>query len=105
MPKQLEQLGNDRLDQRGDGKRVIHARLRIAHADFECVEERVQANVPPDFLRVIDAPGFDEQLAVILVLGERFERIRNAGARKTLEHFEPVAFQSGVVPNPERRVD
>ena len=50
------------------------------------------------FFGVIDATGFDQQLAVILVFGEGFERIRNAGARKTFEHFQAITFQPRVLP-------
>ena len=65
----------------------------------------MEPDVPPNFLGVIDATGFHEQVAVIGVFRKRFERIRNAGAGKTLEHFQPVTFQPGIVPHPERRVN
>src|SRR5438477_254276 len=32
-------------------------------------------------------------------------RVSNSGARKTLEHFEPIALQSCVLANPKRRID
>ena len=65
----------------------------------------MEPDIPPDFFRVIDAAGFDQQFAVILVLGEDLERIGNAGARETLEHFKPITFETGVAPDPERRID
>ena len=49
-------------------------------------------------------PVLHQQFAVIFVLGKRFKGIRNSGARKTLEHFEPVTFQTGVASDPKRRV-
>ena len=94
LPEQFVKLGDDRLDQRRNRERVVHARLSIAHAHLERVEERMQPDVPPDFFRVIDATGFDQQLAVIVVLRKRFERVGNAGARKTFEHFESITFQA-----------
>src|SRR5437762_9127785 len=84
--------------------RVVHARLRIAHANFERLEKWMESNVPPDFFRVIDAAGFDQELAVIFVLGKTFECVWNPSARKTLEHFESITFQAGVLADPERRV-
>ena len=105
LPQQLVQFRDDRLNQRGDREGVVHARLRIAHAKFQRVEKRMQPNVPPDFFGVIDAAGLDQQLAVIFVLRKRFERVGNAGARKTLENFQPITFQPGVLPDPKRRVD
>src|SRR4029077_1753647 len=80
--KELEQFRDDRLDQGGDRKRVVHARLGVADADFKSVEHRMQPNVPPDFLGIVDATGLDQQLAVIFVLGKRFEGVRNSSARK-----------------------
>src|SRR5438094_10383446 len=64
----------------------------------------MESNVPPDFFRVIDAAGFDQELAVIFVLGKTFECVWNPSARKTLEHFESITFQAGVLADPERRV-
>ena len=98
LPEQFVKLGNNRLDERGHRERVVDARLRVADADLERVEKRMEPDVPPDFLRIIDATGLDQQLAVIFVLGKRFERVGNSGARKTLEHFEPITFQAGVCP-------
>src|SRR4029453_11603860 len=65
----------------------------------------MQPDVPPDLLRVIDAAGFYQQLAVVFVLRKAFERVWNSGARKTLEPLQPIAFQSSIVADPERRVD
>ena len=72
------QLDDDRLNDRGERDGVIHARLRITDADLEGVEKRVEPDVPPNLFRVIDAVRAHEQLAVILVFGEAFERIRDA---------------------------
>src|SRR2546423_2225472 len=65
----------------------------------------MEPNVPPNFLGIVDATSFDQQLAVILVFRERFKRVRNSGARKTLEHFEPITFQSGIASDPKRGID
>src|SRR5438874_106764 len=65
----------------------------------------MEPNVPPDFLGIVDATGLDQEFAVILVFRERFERVRNAGARKTLEDFQPVTLQAGILTDPKRRVD
>src|SRR5437016_13201798 len=64
----------------------------------------MEPDVPPNFLGVVDATRFHEQVAVVGVLRKRFERIENANARKTFEYFQPIAFQSGVVSHPEGRV-
>src|SRR5439155_11795128 len=75
-----------------------------AQPNFERLEKWMEPDVPPDFFRVVDAAGFDQELAVILVLGKALERVGNPGARKTLEHFESITFQARVLANPERRV-
>ena len=74
------------LDQGGDGERVVHARLGIADPNFEGVEKGCSRMSHQIFLALSMQPVFTE-FAVILVFGEGFERIRNAGARKTLKHF------------------
>src|SRR2546428_12340814 len=70
LSKQLVESRNHSLSQGRDRQRVVDARLRIAHTHFQRVEERMQANVPPNFLRVIDATGFHQELAVIFVFGK-----------------------------------
>src|SRR6202011_4611965 len=69
------------------------------------VEKRMEPNVPPDFLGIVDTTGFHQELAIILIFRERFERVRNASARKTLEYFEAVTLQAGILTDPERRID
>src|SRR5439155_23477901 len=85
------------LNQSCNCKRVLDTRLRVAHAHFQRVEKWVQPDVPPEFLRVIDAAGPYEQLAVVFVLGKALERVGNSGARKTLEHFYSIACQARVL--------
>src|SRR5437870_5674141 len=70
LPKQLVKSRNHSLGQGRDRQRVVDARLRIAYPHFQRVEEGMQANVPPNFLRVIDATGFHQELAVIFVFGK-----------------------------------
>src|SRR5439155_22996133 len=65
----------------------------------------MKPNVPPDFLWIIDATSFHQELAIIFVLGERFECVRNSRARETLEHFQTITFQSSILSDPKRRVD
>ena len=99
---QFLQLDHDGLHHGGERDRVVDPRLRIANAKLDCVEERVQTDVPPDFLCVVDAPGADEQLQVIVVFGEALESVGNAGARETFEDHLAVRFQSRVLAQPER---
>src|SRR5207248_2254871 len=79
-------------------------RLRVAHAHFQRVKEWMQPDVPPDCFRIINAAGLYQQLAVIFVLGKALERIGNACAWKTLEHFQSITLQARVLADPERRV-
>src|SRR5205085_2978131 len=65
----------------------------------------MEPDVPPDFFRVIDAAGLDQEFAEILVFRERLEGVWNSGARKALEHFETITFQPRVLADPERGVD
>lgn len=76
----------------------------VADAEFERVEDRVEADVPPDLLRVIDAAGLDEQVNVAVELVDRFEEIGNACAWETLEDLKAVGGVPCVAADPERRV-
>src|SRR5256714_5031447 len=104
LPEQFVELRNYGLDQGGDCEGIVDARLRIADAHFQGVEKRMEPDVPPDFLGVIDATGLDEELAKIFVLGEGLEGIGNSGAWKAFEHLQAITFQAGVLSHPKRRV-
>src|SRR4029078_7971220 len=54
---QLVQLEHDCLHQCSQRDGVIYARLRIADAEFNGVEKRMQPDVPPNLLRVVNAAG------------------------------------------------
>ncbi len=105
MPLQFEELRDDRLDQRGNRECIVDAGLRIADPDFEGVEKRMEANVPPDLFCIIDAARFHEQPQVFIIFSETFKGVRNAGAREAFEHLQAVTFQAGVPTHPEGRVN
>src|SRR4029434_9581464 len=88
-----------------DLERILHARLGVAHPHLQRVEERMQPDVPPDFLGVVDATGLNQQLAAILIFRERLERMLYAGAGKTFEYFQAITFQPRVLTHPEGGVD
>ena len=102
LAMQFLQLDHDSLHHGGQRDRVVDTRLRIANAKLDCVEERVQTDVPPDFFCVVDAAGADQQVQVVVVLGEALEGVGNAGARETFEDHLAVRFQSCVLAQPER---
>lgn len=62
----------------------------MSHTEFEGAEERVRADVPPDFLGVIDAIGLDQQLDEVLVLAPAGEIIGNIGAGKFVKDLAAV---------------
>jgi hypothetical protein len=66
------------LHQRGERDGILNARLRIANSEFDRVEKRMQPDVPPDLLRIVDAIRGDKELEIIFVLAEAFERIRKS---------------------------
>ena len=63
----------------------------------------MRTDVPPDFLAVVDAVQFHEQIHEIFVGAPGFELLRDAGARETTEDGGAERFQAGVAPHPERR--
>src|SRR5436305_13702921 len=64
----------------------------------------MQANVPPNLLRVVDAIGRDEQLQKVFILAEAFKRVGNSSTRKAFEEHMSIAFQPGILAKPEWRV-
>src|SRR5437588_11545782 len=59
LPQQLVELADDCLHHRRQRNRVFDAALGIANPKLQSVEKRMEPNVPPDFLRVINAVGRD----------------------------------------------
>ena len=58
---QFLQFENNRLHQSRQRDGVVNARLRIANPKFNGVEKRMQPDVPPNLLRIIDAIRGDQQ--------------------------------------------
>src|SRR5262249_5960061 len=67
LPK-LQELGADRLGERGDAHGLLQARRLVAAAELQGGMVWVRAEVPPYLLAVVDGPGADEQLQVVGVL-------------------------------------
>ena len=101
---QLVELDRHGLEERGEGDRLLDPHRHVADAELEGVEERVRADVPPDLLAVVDAVGLDQQLDVVVVLGEAAEVVRDAGAREAVEDHAAVRLEAGVAALPEGRV-
>ena len=100
---QAVELHDDRLGKRGQRDGYARRRGHIADAELQRAERRVRPQVPPHFLRVVDAVELDEGLQVVLVLAPRVELIRNARAGKPPEDGRSIGFQAGVTSLPERR--
>ncbi len=92
------------LDERGDGDGLLGAKGDVADADLDRVEERVGADVPPDFFCVVDGVGLDEQVDVAFELGVAGEAVGEVGARKVFEDLGAVALVAGLHAEPEGRV-
>ena len=102
-PVHQVELGHQRLDQRHHRDRVLHVGGHVADADLHRVVHVVAADVPPDALPVVDAPGLDEHLGEGLELLVALELVRDAGPGEALEDLRAVAHQPRVAPLPERR--
>src|SRR5436305_11655755 len=87
---ELVQLGYGRLNQGSQCYRLVGAHGNVAYPEFEGVEERVRANVPPDLLGVVDAVGLNQQLDEVFVLAPTGEIIGNISAGKFVEHLAAV---------------
>ena len=98
------EIGCGGLDERGDGDGFFSAERDVAGADFDGVEERMRANVPPDFFGVVDAVGAHKQADVVFKFGVAGEGVGDTGTWKILKDFGAVAFVAGVEAEPEGRV-
>src|SRR5512140_3960236 len=52
---QLPELGDDRLEDRRDADRLIHARAHIADPEFQRGIQMMRPNIPPDLGTIRDA--------------------------------------------------
>src|SRR6266498_2920744 len=59
LDTQFVELHADRLDQRRDRYRLVHAHRNVADAELDRLEEGVRAEIPPDLLAVVDAVRLD----------------------------------------------
>src|SRR6266545_2485377 len=73
---QDQELGADRLDQRGDAHDLVHPGARVADAELDGRVLPVRSQVPPDLLAIVDAVGPHQQLDVVaeLVVGAELWR-------------------------------
>ena len=86
----LVQLGDRGLDERGQRNGFIHPHRNIANPEFQGAEEWVRPDIPPDFLRIIDAVGLDQQLDEVVVLAPTGKVIGNIRARKLVKNFATI---------------
>src|SRR5271163_4812659 len=101
---QLIYLRRRRLDEGGNGQRLLRAHGQVANPHLDGVEEGMRADVPPDLLGVVEAIGLDEHVNEVFEVAVAGEGVRNIGARELVEDLGAVAFESGVITAPKGRV-
>jgi hypothetical protein len=100
----LAHLLHHRLDERREREGVLHARLRVHHADLDRAELRVRADVVPevrvvaDHLRLLHKLDAADPVLEVVVAGW------DPHAREGAEHRRARGIESRGVPPPERRV-
>ena len=99
---ELVELGDQGLDERGDGDGFFEAHGKIHDAELESGEVRMGTDIPPDFLGAIDAVGLDEEVDEVGVLAPAWEIVGDVGARELVEDFAAVALEAGFEAKPER---
>src|SRR5205814_2365564 len=99
---QHQELRADRLDERGDAERLVHARCGVADAELDRREGGVRAQVPPDLPAVFDALRPDQELDEVLVLVVGGELRRYPGAGEALPDDLAVRLESRDPRQPER---
>ena len=97
---QLIEFGDSGLDQRGDRDGLVGAHRHVADAELQRGKVRVRADIPPDFLGVVDAVGLDQQLDEALEFAPTREVIRGYWCAETCRKlcsdndFRPVSMPS-----------
>src|SRR5207302_10374367 len=70
---QLIELGDDCLEQRRNGDRVVDASRNVTDAKLEGWKERMRAAVPPNLFAVIDTAGLYQQINIAFKCWIRFK--------------------------------
>src|SRR4029079_15620175 len=86
---------DERLAEGGQRDRVLHARYRVADANLDRPEARVQTDVPPDVRVVRDAAGLLELADDLGVVGVVAEARRGSRAREGREDHLPARREAG----------
>ena len=71
---QLDQLGDESLEQRGDADDFVDLGAGIGYPKFDGWEFRMRTNIPPDLRRFVDTAGFDQsvdEFKVLIEVGKR----------------------------------
>src|SRR6185503_17125011 len=97
----LAEVLDERLAERRERDRVLDSRHRVADADLDRAEARVQADVPPDVGVVRDAAGLLELADDLRVVGVVAEARRRAAPREGGEDHLPARREAGRLAAPE----
>src|SRR5919198_225469 len=98
---ELQQLGADRLDERGQADDLVDPGAGVADAELDRRVLPVGAQVPPDALAVVDGAGPDQQLHVVLEVVVGGELRRDAAAREARPDHAAVGLEAGAPVRPE----
>src|SRR5438874_894518 len=77
-------LIDSHLADRNKGDHVFKGGRHIANTKLNRIEECVRADIPPDFLAIINASRPDQALHIVIEITPRRKRIGDTAARETL---------------------
>src|SRR5579871_5533283 len=98
------ELRHERLAQRSERERVVQGSRHVEDAKLYGLEKGVRANVPPDFLGVVDNLCLYQRLDIRLKIGPGRHRLGDAAAWKWPPDHLAIRFQAGEATVPEGRV-
>ena len=101
MLVQPGQPGNQGLAEGSNSHDVVESGRHIEDTELNGAEKRVGADIPPDFLAIIDAAGTNQRLNVGIEIGPRGEGIGQPAAMKTPPHNGAIGLESGEASGPE----
>ena len=92
------------MTQCGKGNDVVESGRHIEDTKLDGAKKRVRADIPPDFLAIVDAASINQCLHVLIEIFPGDERVWKPTAGKALPDHGAIRLESSEPPRPKWRV-
>src|SRR5690606_13056020 len=97
-------LGHEALHNGGQANGFLNPHRHVANPEFNGRVERVNAQIPPDFLGIVYGSGLDHQVNISVKFGHTAEITGDSGTREFYKYLLAVRFEPRLTAYPEGRV-